>query len=80
MGLIDLMGTESVQKNLDGMIHNHAVWQDVAAQLNTQHSAEKFAAALHFLSETQEAFPVFFLDEIYGFVFQLRGTVLTHKI
>ena len=33
MGLINLMGTESVQKKLDGMIHNHAMWQDVAAQL-----------------------------------------------
>ena len=73
------MGTESVQKKLDDMMHNHAVWQDVAAQLN-QHSAENIAPTLHSLSETQETFPVFFWNEIYGFVFRLRGMVLTYEI
>ena len=41
MSLINIMGTESVQKKFDGMVHNHKVWQDVAAQLNTRHNAEK---------------------------------------
>ena len=40
MGLINLMRTESVHKKLDGMIHNHAVWQDVAAQLATVRKRE----------------------------------------
>ena len=45
-----------------------------------EHSGSKFAPTLHLLSETQETFPIFFVEEIYGFVFRLRGTVLAHEI
>ena len=40
MVLINMMGTESVQKELDSMIHKHAVWQDVATQLATVRERE----------------------------------------
>jgi hypothetical protein len=41
IALINVMATEATQKKLEGMVHNHKVWQDIAASLDGRHTAEK---------------------------------------
>ena len=39
--LIAVVGSTDVQEKLDGLVHNHKVWKDVAGALESRHSAEK---------------------------------------
>ena len=39
--LTDVMADISIQRKMDGTVHNHKVWKEVAEKLTSDHNTEK---------------------------------------